>query len=201
MYTVKIFIKNSWEEKYSWRSCKKVVLISNKLNWKNCKSKNIKMKQHKYVRNERTTNETKNKFQSFPDYNNKKAKKRTHHKKKTVYKYKLRIKQLLLKQVSNAMISYSSFWRFLFSSSWYIYFIGTFFSVIYSHFFYWRVKWCLKRSHRQNQLWNGVRERENNNAISNILKTFTQNPKTDALQRMIHLIIICTAACCIHINQ
>lgn len=43
---------------------------------------------------------------------------------KSVYKYKLRIKQLLLKQVSNAMISYSSFWWFLFSSCYF--FIGTF---------------------------------------------------------------------------
>lgn len=43
---------------------------------------------------------------------------------KSVYKYKLRIKQLLLKQVSNAMISYSSFRWFLFSSCYF--FIGTF---------------------------------------------------------------------------
>ena len=59
--------------------------------------------------NTATTNEPKNKFQNQLQQHEKPIT-------KSVYKYKLRIKQLLLKQVSNAMISYSSFWWFLFSS-------------------------------------------------------------------------------------
>lgn len=50
-----------------------------------------------------TTNEPKNKFQNQLQQQHKNPSE------KNVYKYKLRIKQLLLKQVSNAMISYSSF--------------------------------------------------------------------------------------------
>lgn len=70
-----------------------------------------------------TTNEPKINFKT--NYNNKAE---AHHT-KNVYKYKLRIKQLLLKQVSNAMISYSSFGGFCFRLTY------IFYRDVFLHFF------------------------------------------------------------------